>query len=99
MVDELVKRTLKELVDDSISTTYDDTMFNFIEYIIKVNMAAQDVSFIEAFRHMKSDDFHDEFNMYLENYFGMYHKPKYSPDDFVWIPKEQLDELLKAAGR
>ena len=42
---------------------------------------------------------HDEFNMYLENYFGMYHKPKYSPDDLVWIPKEQLDELLKAAGR
>lgn len=91
--DTLVKRTLKELEDDSTSTTYDEVMMNFIDYITRTIMAAQDVPIQYAIDHMDSDEFQDELHMYIENYFGRFCKPKHLLDDLVWAPKEQLDEI------
>lgn len=98
----LVNRTLEELEDDSTSTTYDEVMFNFIDYIVQVFMASQDASIYDAIGHMHSDEFHDEFYMYVENYFTRFHSPKYhkySPNDLVWMDKEQLNKLIEASGR
>lgn len=96
---ELIDRTLEELEDDATSTTYDEVMFNFIDYITHVFMASQDASIYDAINHMHSDEFHDEFTMYIENYSARFCKPKYSHDDLVIIPREQLDELIKASNQ
>lgn len=96
---ELIDRTLEELEDDATSTTYDEVMFDFIDYITHIFMASQDASIHDAINHMKSDEFHDEFHMYIENYFCRFYGTKYSPNDIVWMSKEQLDRLIKAANR
>lgn len=71
--DTLVKRTLKELEDDAISTTYDEVMFDFIDYITKVTMAAQDVPIQYAIDYMDSDEFQDELHMYIKLFFGRFY--------------------------
>ena len=96
---KLIDRTLEEIENDEISTTYDEVLEGFIDYIIKLNMACNDMTFLEAFDHMNSDDFKDEFSMYMDFYLAKHHKPKYSPDDLVIIPREQLDQLVKASNR
>lgn len=96
---ELIDRTLEEFEDDATSTTYDEVMFNFIDYITHVFMASQDASIHDAIRHMNSDEFHDEFTMYIENYFCRFYGAKYSSNDIVWMSKEQLDRLIKASNR
>ena len=71
--DALVKMTLQELEDDSTSTTYDEVMMNFIDYITKVTMAAQDVPIQYAVDHMDSDEFQDELHMYIQIFFSRFY--------------------------
>ena len=71
--DALVKRTIEELDDDSTSTTYDEVMMNFIDYITRTIMAAQDVPIQYAIDHMDSDEFKDELHMYIGLYFGRFY--------------------------
>lgn len=94
---ELINRTLEELEDDATSTTYDEVMLDFINYITHVFMASQDASIYDAIDYMHSDEFHDDFVMHIENYSARFIKPKYSLDDLVIIPREQLDKLIKAS--
>lgn len=66
---KLIDRTLEELGDDATSTTYDEVMFDFIDYITHIFIACQDASIHDAINYMNSDEFHDEFTFYIENYF------------------------------
>lgn len=94
----LVGRTLEELDDDATSTTYDEVMYNFIDYIVNVTMACQEATIYDAIDHMFSDEFHDEFRMYINNYFARFHGSKEPPAKIVIIPREQLDAMIAEAG-
>ena len=97
--DALVKRTLEELEDDSTSTTYDEVMSNFIDYIIQIFMTCQDASIYDAINYIGSDEFHDEFNYYIENYFGRFYGSMCSFKNNVRMNKEHLDESVKNSDR
>ena len=97
--DALVKRTIEEFDDDSISTTYDDVMFNFIDYITHLIMVDQDASIYDAIDYMHSDEFHDEFSYYIDNYFGRFYGSMCSFKNKVRMNEEHLDELLRKANR
>lgn len=70
---ELIDRTLEELDDDATSTTYDEVMFDFIDYITRTTMAAQDVPIQYAIDYMDSDEFKDELHMYIRLFFGRFY--------------------------
>lgn len=97
--DLLVKSTIEELEYDSVSTTYDEVMFNFIDYITHFIMVDQDASIYDAINYMNSDEFHDELYMYIENYFCRFYGSRRSFKGLVWMNKEQLDELVKSSDR
>ena len=97
--DLLVKRTIEELDDSSASPTYDNVMYDFIDYHVKVLQQGSGLFLIDAIDYLKSDEMRGEFEYQVEVYAKMHIKPKYSPDDVVIISREQLDELLRKANR
>ena len=93
--DLLVKSTIEELEYDSVSTTYDEVMFNFIDYITHLIMVDQDASIYDAINYIGSDEFHDEFNYYIENYFGRFYGSMCSFKNKIRMNKEHLDKSVK----
>ena len=71
--DLLVTSTIEELEYDSVSTTYDEVMFNFIDYITHLIMVDQDVPIQYAIDYMDSDEFKDELHMYITMYFSRFY--------------------------
>ena len=71
--DLLVKSTIEELEHDTGSTTYDEVMFNFIDYITHLIMVDQDVPIQYAIDYMDSDEFRDELHMYIMMYFSRFY--------------------------
>ena len=71
--DLLVKSTIEELEHDSGSTTYDEVMFNFIDYITNFFMVDRDTSIYDAIDYMDSDEFKDVLHMYIKLYFSRFY--------------------------
>jgi len=94
----------EELDDEATSPTMDNLIEEFIRLNINIYMDCNGGSTIyDGISYIKSDEFNDMLDFYKERVISQIIEenggPKYSPDDLVWIPKEQLDELIKAAGR
>lgn len=98
-IESQVTKTLEEFEEWGFSDTYDGIILDFIDYMVEVIRGGFGTDFLDAYDYLKSDDMKMELDYYMEMYLDMAHKPKYSPDDLVTIPKEQLDKLIKAANR
>lgn len=93
-----------ELEEEATSPTLDNLLMEFIRLNMEVYMDCNGGATIyDAISYIKSDEFNNTLDYYKEKVISQVIRenggPKYSPNDLVWIPKEQLDELLKAAGR
>lgn len=71
---ELIDRTIEELDDSSTSPTYDNVMFDFIDYHVKVLQKGSGLYLIDAIDYLKSDEMRDEFEYHIEQYAKMQHQ-------------------------